>query len=114
MKKKLSCSACKAAGKIVFGHWHSDDVCPQKGAKRSNSTFVTAADEDDDSEEDEIAEAFQVQLTGSLEGREASVLMQSKTMRHETANLALSDTCCARSVAGEGWMRKHMQYMVEN
>lgn len=30
LKKKMACAACRARGKVVYGHWHGDDACPYK------------------------------------------------------------------------------------
>ena len=31
MKAHMACSACRAHGKVVYGHWHNDDNCPYIG-----------------------------------------------------------------------------------
>lgn len=47
MKERMPCAACKAAGVIAYGHWHSDPSCPQKAKqKTSGPTFIVTQDGD--------------------------------------------------------------------
>ena len=108
LKQKLPCSACKAKGVVAYGHWHSDASCPQNKDK-PNNTFVTSTEQADseESEVDGVIEAFAVELSG----HDVQVLMQTARLRKESTGLALSDTCCARSVAGRQWMLEHLKYL---
>jgi hypothetical protein len=108
LKQKLPCSACKAAGVLAYGHWHSDEACPQRKGK-PNETFVTSnLQNTSDSDGDSLEDAFAVKLTGTVDQKDLQVLMQTASLRKESQLLALSDTCCARSVAGEKWMIAHL------
>ncbi len=107
LKQRLPCSACKAAGVVAFGHWHSDPECPQQG-KASGTFVVENAHGEEESEENDLEEAFQVGVTEHA----AIVLFTSEGMRKESQHLALSDTCCARSVAGQRWVANHVARMM--
>ena len=37
MKSRMPCSACKAHGKTVYGHWHSDPACPYRSKSNSGT-----------------------------------------------------------------------------
>lgn len=115
MKKRMACAACRSHGKIVYGHWHGDDICPYKnqpsGKKQQQATFVVSQPEDGD---DSSEEAFHVNFTLNPEIKEeqifASVLAAaspSRQVRKSVRGVALSDTCCARTVCGHKWMRQH-------
>eukprot|EP00434_Breviolum_minutum_P024369 symbB.v1.2.021520.t1/scaffold1859.1/size98302/6 len=108
MKTKMVCSACRAHGKTTFGHWHADKACPyyeesmamkkKKEGEKSNKVFVVQGDEDEDEEDtDSDQPAYEVMITWS------GVNQQS--------GLAMTDTCCARTVVGEEWAEKHMESM---
>ena len=111
LKKKLPCNACKAVGVLAYGHWHSDDICLQK-KKVSDAFVVENTGGEGDSEDEEMEQAFQVQVTGCLD--DSSVLFAASKQKKEVDGLALSDTCCARSVAGKAWMRRHLATLIQN
>lgn len=108
LKAKMPCSACKANGRTTFGHWRSDPECPFFGktdGKAGKSVFVVAHDAAELSSSDE-GEVFMVNVstvfgTNFAHGDQQQV----------DPFLALSDTCCARSVCGAAWMQDVMQEM---
>ena len=111
MKKRMPCAACRANGKLVYGHWHSDVACPYykpKGgetAAASKSVFVvTQPGEDDGQSSDESDAAFIVQMI---------MMASSERLRKASRSLALTDTCCARTVAGEIWAKQTLDMMHE-
>ena len=105
LKKRLPCSACKAKGRMVYGHWHSDPECPENKSNKSTSgTFVTSHASSDDDEEDDMEAAYMVEGTGL-------VMATSHQLRAQSRGLALSDTCCARTVAGERWVARHLEVL---
>ena len=111
MKKRMPCAACKAAGRLVYGHWHSDPECPEFGKKaaavksesNSKSVFVVTqpGDEQDESDNDD---AFLIHVI---------FMATAEKLREESAFLALTDTACARSVAGECWANHVLDFMVK-
>ena len=124
MKERMPCSACKAHGKTVYGHWHGDATCPYHKDNKSQNVLAVIEEQHSDSESDQddfftpdgvymaTAETDQHQVLdeghhevwiGSLSGHE-----KPSGSRH---TLALSDTCCARTVAGEKWMRAHLKHL---
>ena len=113
LKKRLPCSACKAKGVIAYGHWHSDQECPQNQKKESSSFVVGQDDEgDDDAEHDDLEQAFHVGMVGQNLGnaqRQSQVLLAADRMREESKCLALADTCCARTVVGQKWLTSHLK-----
>ena len=122
MKSRMACIACKAHGKTVFGHWHSDPECPYNSKKNSQDgsrVLAMVNEELSDSEDDDLVLPTSVYLATSEthEGDDvdqapspevcANVhVASSGEPRRET--LALSDTCCARTVAGIRWIKRHM------
>ena len=113
MKAQMACSACKAHGLTVFGHWHADKACPyyaetqkhraQKAEKKvfaaeGGQTFTTQGAEEDD-ESSDSGTAFDVMMTcANFKGADS---------------LGMTDTCCAKTVVGEDWARQHMMRMWE-
>ena len=124
MKERMPCSACKAHGKTVYGHWHGDAVCPYHKDNKSQNVLAVIEEQLSDSESDQDdlftpdgvymatveTEDHQVMDEGHHEVWIGSLTGQERTMgsRH---TLALSDTCCARTVAGEKWMRAHLKHL---
>ncbi|CAE7350390.1 NLRC3, partial [Symbiodinium necroappetens] len=121
MKSRMACSACRAHGKTVFGHWHSDPECPyntKKGSQDGSRVLAVVNEELSDSEDDDLVLPSNVMATSAAhEGSDedqapcaevcANVhVASSEEPRRET--LALSDTCCARTVAGIRWIEKHV------
>ena len=111
MKKRMPCAACRANGKLVYGHWHSDSSCPYYKPKSdgasstSKSVFVvTQPGEDDGQSSDESDSAFIVQMI---------MMASSERLRMASRSLALTDTCCARTVAGEMWAKQTLDMMHE-
>ena len=121
MKQRMACAACRSHGKIVFGHWHSDPSCPyrdvpppkasnkDKDEKPAKSAFVVNVEEASESEGSEAAFAVMAVHRGSANEAFSMVLATSSstTLRQSTRALALSDTCCARTVCGESWAKAH-------
>lgn len=113
MKSRMCCSACKAHGKTVYGHWHGDPVCPFYGQQGKNPKkeegkgvfVVTQAGDELEGTSDE--EAFMVNV---------STIFQTMSFDPDVdaSRLALSDTCCARTVSGEAWMRRFMKQLWDN
>ena len=115
MKQRMPCNACRAHGKTVYGHWHSDKECPyydETKKKKDKSAFLTenepgednhtafvvgqaSSEEDDDNDDDE---AFLVHGAG----------LGQRCLREESLGLGLSDTCCAKTVAGQEWIASHV------
>lgn len=110
MKSRMCCSACKAHGVTAFGHWHSDLECPfhpQNVAKQKSTgkaVFVVSQDQDDHS--DATDDAFCVHVSTSWQTFQADDDVDPVT-------LALSDTCCAKTVAGEKWMERFMKHLYD-
>ena len=119
LKQRMPCSACKANGKTVYGHWHGDAECPynKKSSKSAGSNvMVVVEDELSDSDEDYMPSTVNVFLAHSESVRDnqpehwcASAV--SRTGHEHDFLLALSDTCCARSVVGEKWAKAHMAHL---
>ncbi|CAE7631963.1 RE1 [Symbiodinium sp. CCMP2592] len=110
LKRRMPCSACKANGRTVYGHWHSDASCPfnQKGKAEAPAGNVMAVIEEELSDSDEYGpDSSDVFFTEYLC---ASAVSQIEVDGHDH-RLALSDTCCARSVAGEAWALRHMRHL---
>ena len=99
----------------MYGHWHSDKECPyyeETKKKKDKSAFITenepgegnhtafvvgqaSSEEDDDNDDDE---AFLAHGTG----------LGQRCLREESIGLGLSDTCCAKTVAGQEWVATHV------
>ena len=105
MKKTMACAPCKSHGITAFGHWHGGKECPfYDGSKKdgkSKPVFVVSQEPPSDDDSDE---AFIVQ---------AVVLATSSGLRDMTRQVALADTCCARTVAGVMWMMNHLKDLGE-
>ncbi|OLP76029.1 T-complex protein 1 subunit eta, partial [Symbiodinium microadriaticum] len=130
MKAKMACSACKSHGKTVFGHWHSDAACPYNKNHQSGSgdksvlAVVEAQLTDSESDQDELLgpQADDVYMATALDDRtEGEPMLQeevwvgdipnAKPLEMNRFTLALTDTCCARTVAGENWMQRHVRHL---
>ena len=110
MKSRMPCSACKARGRTSYGHWHSDPVCPYYGDKtdkpdkgKQGGKQVMAVVEQELTDSDE---AFDVHMVA------AQVFSMVGDIK-DSHRIALSDTCCARTVVGEPWARKHMKSLIK-
>ena len=103
MKSRMPCSACKAAGKLVYGHWHSDPECPEFGKKSSSkpskSVFVVSQPDGSSDSED----AFLINMI--------CLMASAERLRRASYTMALTDTCCARTVAGEMWVKDALTKM---
>ena len=114
MKQRMACAACRANGKLVYGHWHSDPACPyygksdgKGGSKQSGtkSVFVVTQEKDDeDTLSDDSDAAFLSHVI---------LMSSSEKLRKASALMALSDTCCARTVAGEKWCKNVLEKLHE-
>ena len=124
MESRMPCSACKAHGRTVCEHWHGDAECPfgKKGeAARSGMSklsltkslvtarmmtwcFPTAS-----TLPPWMIHAVMVQKCGHR--RCAPVLCRTLTGNLVGDTLALSDTCCVRTVAGSRWMDRHLRIL---
>ena len=120
MKARMPCSACKAHGKTVYGHWHGDAACPyrrERDKEKNVLAVVTEQLSDSDSDQEELLgpsthDIFIATSTDAddIEGDikaldEVWVGVLSRDMPAAIRfTLALSDTCCARTVAGEKWV----------
>lgn len=105
LKARMPCSACKAHGQTTYGHWHSDKECPFFGKtepKGGKGVFVVAQENDVLSTSSE--EVFMVNVS-TIYGTNFMPKDQDEDDRY----LALSDTCCARTVSGAAWMQNTMQ-----
>lgn len=110
MKSRMCCSACKAHGRTVFGHWHSDKECPFYGkpvpASKPEGKGVFVVSQDAEAFSDTSDDAFMVAVS--------TIWQTFQTDGHvDPVTLALSDTCCAKTVAGSKWMTNLMQYMFD-
>ncbi|CAE7318532.1 ATJ49, partial [Symbiodinium microadriaticum] len=115
LKQKMPCSACKAHGKTVYGHWHSDPECPfgssKKGARPGGDRVLAVVEENSSSDSDHIAPG-PTDIFMATEYWCASAISEDPG-GDDNRFLALSDTCCARSVAGERWAKTHMRHLHE-
>ena len=126
MKARMPCSACKAHGHTVYGHWHSDPACPYRGktpgtagkpeVSKGSGTKVLAVVEEDlsDSEYEPDEEGVFMATLGEEAGEEnwcANAMVDKAGTMEDMKCMALSDTCCARSVAGEEWAKLHMKHL---
>ena len=116
LKKKMPCSACKAHGRTVYGHWHSDPECPfGKKVPKPGGDSVLAVMEGDATDSDDYGplptDIFMTQIVPE-EGEYwcASAVSCPDACANEGL-LALSDTCCARSVMGQKWAQTHMKHL---
>ena len=112
LKQRMPCSACKARGHTRYGHWHGDQECPYYQAPKSGKpVMAVVAEELSDSDEDYGPDPSEIFLAyGGQEYWCASAVTADETeVQHQL--LALSDTCCARSVAGEKWASQHMSHL---
>ena len=106
MKSRMACSACRAHGKVVYGHWHDDRECPffeeskkNRGNGNGNTQGVFVVSTAGGALSDSSEDPFMVNMVNEI-------LQTSINTRHvDESSLALSDTCCARTVAGEKWMQ---------
>lgn len=103
MKATMACSACRSHGEVRYGHWHNDPQCPYFQEKKGGKA-VFCVDQGEDSEDSE--DAFGVFMS---DWDNHYPMDKEKVIRVRKGNLALCDTCCARSVAGEKWLMKYMQ-----
>ena len=110
LKQKMPCSACKAHGRTVYGHWHSDPQCPYNKAAKPEGGNVMAVIEEELSDSDdygpEVTDVFHAEYWCAS----AVTAGAGEGINHL---LALSDTCCARSVVGEKWAQQHMRHLHE-
>ena len=128
MKERVPCSACKAHGKTVYGHWHGDAACPYHRDHKSGDKSVLAVIEeqlsDSESDQDELFGPTGTYLATADIGEDDQAAAGSHEVwigemsvqgirTTENYSLALSDTCCARTVAGEKWMRHHLKHSLE-
>lgn len=122
MKDRMPCAACQAVGVTAHGHGHSDESGPQRQRNKQSPakhTFVVSQQHMEESESDD--DVFFVGLTsGNMMDERmvchfsgAVVLATSSSMREVTKELALADTCCARTVAGLSWVEHHLEQLAE-
>ena len=120
LKQRMPCSACKANGRTTYGHWHGDPECPfNRGQAKNGAVLAVVEQELSDSDEDYGPEPTSIFMTEcdahvgyQCEHWCASAISSSSLHEHDCL-LALSDTCCARSVAGEGWAKAHINHLHE-
>ena len=131
MKSRMPCSACKAQGRTSFGHWHGGPECPfrkggsgDKERNKDKSVLAVVAEELSDSDEDILdppsssiyrstSSDLDLRISdgkGQLEQVHAN-RVYSNGGEPDRSRLALSDTCCARTVAGKQWIRRHLRYL---
>ena len=118
LKQRMPCSACKANGRTSYGHWHGDPECPfHKSQAKGGPVLAVVEQELSDSDEDYGPEPTSIFMTKcdvrvGYQGEHwcASAVSSSSLHDHDCL-LALSDTCCARSVAGEDWARAHIKHL---
>ena len=119
LKQRMPCSACKANGKTVYGHWHGDAECPynKKGSKSAGSNVMAVVeDELSDSDEEYMPATANIFMAESEPAQDTPIehwcaSAVSRQGHEHDFLLALSDTCCARSVVGEKWAREHMAHL---
>eukprot|EP00439_Symbiodinium_sp_Y106_P065967 s2396_g10.t1 len=112
MKARMPCSACKAHGKTVYGHWRGDAACPYKKDKEKNVLASGPA---------RTMSTWRPHLMmmprnkpsrgGGLGEVWVGAISEGKLRSASRFTLALSDTCCARSVAGEKWVQHHLRHL---
>ena len=110
MKAKMACAACRSHGHIRYGHWHGDEACPyfDKSKPKAKPVFVVSQDPPSDGDSDD---AFIVHFCGQEE--DAVVLASNTSAQTVNDQVALADTCCARTVAGCRWMERHLKCLDE-
>ena len=112
MKARMPCSACKAHGKTVYGHWRGDAACPYKKDKEKNVLASGPA---------RTMSTWRPHLMmmprnkpsrgGGLGEVWVGAISEGKLRSASRFTLALSDTCCARSVAWEKWVQHHLRHL---
>eukprot|EP00439_Symbiodinium_sp_Y106_P032011 s3274_g3.t2 len=112
LKQRMPCSACKANGKTVYGHWHSDPECPF-GKKAGKPVMAVVEEELSDSDEDYGPDPSDVFVAWADDSYWCASAVSGKERAGMDHLLALSDTCCARTVAGESWANMHMSHLHE-
>lgn len=110
LKTTLPCAACRAHGRTSFGHWQADKECPfyeetqkMKQSKASGSQerkVFTVTEEQESDTSDSEEDAFAVMMTQACAAMEI--------------DYAMTDTCCAKTVAGEEWAQQQMKKLWEN
>ena len=128
----MPCSAGKSHGKTVFGHWHGDEACPYytpkdaSAARAKNVMAVKLSDSEEDIMPEETVVCLNAVFTDTSTNRQShegdyvpdkdaelcsnvvclsTVFTATLTNRQSHRGLALTDTCCARTVAGDEWAR---------
>ena len=114
MKSRMPCSACKAHGFTRYGHWHSDKSCPfysesGKPSEPSKGVFAVSQEEVEESDDD-----FLINMVFEDEEQWVFSTQAQDGSGQECHGLALTDTCCARSVCGEAWMTKHLKRLFKD
>ena len=112
----------------MFGHWHSDPECPYNRQNKPKDKRVLAVVEaeltDSENDQDELLgpQPSDVYMAATADERkEGDPLLHEevwvgdipsgKPLEMNRFTLALTDTCCARTVAGEKWMQRHMKHL---
>ena len=126
MKERLPCSACKAHGKTVYGHWRADKACPYHRDHKDTDKSVLAVIEEQLSDSESDQDALYAPSEVFIATDESDTIGQAAGDHHEVwigamsgqenhafrrYTLALSDTCCARTVAGEKWIKEHLRHL---
>ena len=112
LKQRMPCSACKANGKTVYGHWHSDPECPFS-KKASRPVMAVVEEELSDSDEEYGPDPSDVFVAMAGDGYWCASAVSDTEGAAMDHLLALSDTCCVRTVAGETWASMHMHHLHE-
>ncbi|CAE7336253.1 RE2 [Symbiodinium sp. CCMP2592] len=118
LKQRMPCSACKSHGRTSYGHWHSDPECPfrsQKPPKTGESVLAVVEEELSDSDGYGPLEAS-IFMTDARDVSLSEPFWCASAITAPEAGkgerfLALSDTCCARSVAGLVWAQDHIKHL---
>ena len=110
VKSRMPCSACKANN--------------DKDRNKEKTVLAVAGEELSDSDEDilELPTSSSYHATSHLDDLESSCKkgqVEEVHTSHVYSNggepdrnrLALSDTCCARTVAGKKWIQRHLRYL---
>ena len=98
LKVRMPWSICKVNGRIIYGHCHSDPECPFFGkgdGKASKGVFGVTPENEVLSTDSEELFIININIIYGIEL--ASIASNGQF-------LALSDTCCARTVAGSKWI----------
>ena len=114
MKSRLACNACRAHGVVAYGHWHADPECPyfeesQKKKKKKGENergdrtkkVFTVQEGNNGGEEDESSDSEEAVY---------EVMMTWADYRGGHG-IAMTDTCCAKTVVGDEWARHHMEVL---